>query len=206
MKNNNIVKTNDPNMSLYKELSKDFIKKESINKLKDFFILIKNKLSSIDDNSTEANTESLLRSIFEELNYSVEQQKVGQIEGVESRVDILLFENDKDRVDFNNKLEEAKKNNEPILAEDILLIAEVKRPSFSFDTKNQVKDAEDQLYRYLNQYQKHYGILSNGKIWRLYDKSKVLYGEKDILNLIFLKLKKKKNTKNKNGLFYSSTL
>ncbi len=27
MKNNNIIKTNDPNMSLYKELSKDFIKK-----------------------------------------------------------------------------------------------------------------------------------------------------------------------------------
>ncbi len=52
---------------------------------------------------------------------------------MESRVDILLFENDKDRVDFNNKLEEAKKNNEPILAEDILLIAEVKRPSFSFN-------------------------------------------------------------------------
>ncbi|ACL34751.1 type I restriction enzyme r protein (hsdr_n) (plasmid) [Borreliella garinii PBr] len=195
MKNNNIVKTNDPNMSLYKELSKDFIKKESINKLKDFFILIKNKLSSIDDNSTEANTESLLRSIFEELNYSVEQQKVGQIEGVESRVDILLFENDKDRVDFNNKLEEAKKNNEPILAEDILLIAEVKRPSFSFDTKNQVKDAEDQLYRYLNQYQKHYGILSNGKIWRLYDKSKVLYGEKRYIEFDFSKIEEKEEYK-----------
>ncbi|WP_031505555.1 class I SAM-dependent DNA methyltransferase [Borreliella garinii] len=195
MKTNNIVKTNDPNMSLYKELSKDFIKKESINKLKDFFILIKNKLSSIDDNSTEANTESLLRSIFEELNYSVEQQKVGQIEGVESRVDILLFENDKDRVDFNNKLEEAKKNNEPILAEDILLIAEVKRPSFSFDTKNKVKDAEDQLYRYLNQYQKHYGILSNGKIWRLYDKSKVLYGEKRYIEFDFSKIEEKEEYK-----------
>ncbi|WP_210370766.1 class I SAM-dependent DNA methyltransferase [Borreliella garinii] len=195
MKNNNIVKTNDPNMSLYKELSKDFIKKESINKLKDFFILIKNKLSSIDDNSTEANIESLLRSIFEELNYSVEQQKVGQIEGVESRVDILLFENDKDRVDFNNKLEEAKKNNEPILAEDILLIAEVKRPSFSFNTKNKVKDAEDQLYRYLNQYQKHYGILSNGKIWRLYDKSKVLYGEKRYIEFDFSKIEKKEEYK-----------
>ncbi|ACL34484.1 class I SAM-dependent DNA methyltransferase [Borreliella garinii] len=195
MKNNNIVKTNDPNMSLYKELSKDFIKKESINKLKDFFILIKNKLSSIDDNSTEANIESLLRSIFEELNYSVEQQKVGQIEGVESRVDILLFENDKDRVDFNNKLEEAKKNNEPILAEDILLIAEVKRPSFSFNTKNKVKDAEDQLYRYLNQYQKHYGILSNGKIWRLYDKSKVLYGEKRYIEFDFSKIEEKEEYK-----------
>lgn len=195
MKTNNIVKTNDPNMSLYKELSKDFIKKESINKLKDFFILIKNKLSSIDDNSTEANTEFLLRSIFEELNYSVEQQKVGQIEGVESRVDILLFENDKDRVDFNNKLEEAKKNNEPILAEDILLIAEVKRPSFSFDTKNKIKDAEDQLYRYLNQYQKHYGILSNGKIWRLYDKSKVLYGEKRYIEFDFSKIEEKEEYK-----------
>ncbi|WP_210369440.1 class I SAM-dependent DNA methyltransferase, partial [Borreliella garinii] len=181
--------------SLYKELSKDFIKKESINKLKDFFILIKNKLSSIDDGSTEANTESLLRSIFEELNYSVEQQKVGQIEGVESRVDILLFENDKDRVDFNNKLEEAKKNNEPILAEDILLIAEVKRPSFSFDTKNKVKEAEDQLYKYLNQYQKHYGILSNGKIWRLYDKSKVLYGEKRYIEFDFSKIEEKEEYK-----------
>ncbi|WP_215537943.1 class I SAM-dependent DNA methyltransferase [Borreliella bavariensis] len=195
MKTNNIVKTNDPNMSLYKELSKDFIKKENINELKDFFILIKNKLASIDDNSTEANTESLLRSIFEELNYSVEQQKVGQIEGVESRLDILLFENDKDRVDFNNKLEEAKKNNEPILAEDILLIAEVKRPSFSFDTKNKVKEAEDQLYRYLNQYQKHYGILSNGKIWRLYDKSKVLYGEKRYIEFDFSKIEEKEEYK-----------
>ncbi|AHH05837.1 class I SAM-dependent DNA methyltransferase (plasmid) [Borrelia miyamotoi] len=195
MKTDNIIKTNHPNMSFYKELSKDFIKKENINKLKDFFILIKNKLSSIDDNSTEANMESLLRSIFEELNYSVEQQKVGQIEGVESTVDILLFENDKDRVDFNNKLEEAKKNNEPILAEDILLIAEVKRPSFSFDTKNKVKEAEDQLYRYLNQYQKHYGILSNGKIWRLYDKSKVLYGEKRYIEFNFSKIEEKEEYK-----------
>ncbi|ACN53214.1 hypothetical protein BSPA14S_K0021 (plasmid) [Borreliella spielmanii A14S] len=30
--------------------------------------------------------------------------------------------------------------------------------------------------------------------------------KKDILNLIFLKLKKKKNIKNKNGLFYLSIL
>ncbi|WP_215540825.1 class I SAM-dependent DNA methyltransferase [Borreliella bavariensis] len=195
MKTNNIVKTNDPNISLYKELSKDFIKKENINKLKAFFILVKNKLSSIDNNSTEANIETLLRSIFEELNYSVEQQKVGQIEGVESRVDILLFENDKDKVDFNNKLEEAKKNNEPIPAEDILLIAEVKRPSFSFDTKNKVKETEDQLYRYLNQYQKHYGILSNGKKWRLYDKSKVLYGEKRYIEFDFSKIEEKEEYK-----------
>ncbi|WP_418885673.1 Eco57I restriction-modification methylase domain-containing protein [Borreliella tanukii] len=190
MKTNDIVKTNDPNISLYKELSKDFIKKENINTLKDFFIIVKNKLSSIDDNSTEANIESLLKSIFEELNYSVEQQKGGQIEGVASRVDILLFENDKDKVDFNNKLEEAKKNNEPIPAEDILLIAEVKRPSFSFDIKDKIKEAEDQLYRYLNQYQKHYGILSNGKIWRLYDKSKVLYGEKRYIEFDFSKINK----------------
>ncbi|WP_418906499.1 Eco57I restriction-modification methylase domain-containing protein (plasmid) [Borreliella turdi] len=195
MKNNNIIKTNDPNMSLYKELSKNFIKQENINQLKDFFILIKNKLSSIDDNSTKANIGSLLRSIFEELDYSVEQQKVGQIEGVGSRVDILLFENDKDRVDFNNKLEEAKKNNEPILAEDILLIVEVKRSSFSFDTKNKVKEAEDQLYRYLNQYQKHYGIMSNGKVWRLYDKSKVLYGEKRYIEFNFSKIKEKEEYK-----------
>ncbi|WP_418905335.1 Eco57I restriction-modification methylase domain-containing protein (plasmid) [Borreliella turdi] len=195
MKNNNIIKTNDPNMFLYKELSKNFIKQENINQLKDFFILIKNKLSSIDDNSTKANIGSLLRSIFEELDYSVEQQKVGQIEGVGSRVDILLFENDKDRVDFNNKLEEAKKNNEPILAEDILLIVEVKRSSFSFDTKNKVKEAEDQLYRYLNQYQKHYGIISNGKVWRLYDKSKVLYGEKRYIEFNFSKIKEKEEYK-----------
>ncbi len=39
MKNNDIVKTNDPNTSLYKNLSKDFIKKENINKLKDFLFL-----------------------------------------------------------------------------------------------------------------------------------------------------------------------
>ncbi|OJH14548.1 restriction endonuclease subunit R, partial (plasmid) [Borreliella bissettiae] len=107
MKTNDIVKTNNPNVSLYKQLSKDFIKRENTNKLKDLFILIKNKLSSIDDNSTEANIESLLKSIFEELNYSVEQQKAGQIEGVESRIDILLFENDKDKVAFNNKVKEA---------------------------------------------------------------------------------------------------
>ncbi|WP_418885159.1 Eco57I restriction-modification methylase domain-containing protein [Borreliella carolinensis] len=191
MKADYIIKTNDPNVSLYKELSRDFIKKESVNSLKDFFIIVKNKLSLIDDNSTEANIESLLKSIFEELNYSVEQQKGGQIEGVKSRVDILLFENDKDKVDFNGKLEEAKKNNEPIPTEDILLIAEVKRPTFSFDAKDKVKEAEDQLYRYLNQYQKHYGILSNGKVWRLYDKSKVLYGEKRYIEFNFSKIKEK---------------
>ncbi len=37
-------------------------------------------------------------------------------------------------------------------------------------TKDKAKAAEDQLYRYLNQYQKHYGILPNGKVWRSYDK------------------------------------
>ncbi|WP_418457406.1 Eco57I restriction-modification methylase domain-containing protein [Borreliella andersonii] len=191
MQANDIVKTNDPNLPLYKELSKGFIKKENIDDLKDFFIFITNKFSSIDDNSTEANIESLLKSIFEKLNYSVEQQKCGQIEGVNSRVDILLFENDKNKIDFNNKLEEAKKINAPIPAEDILLIAEVKRPSFSFDAKYKVKEAEDQLYRYLNQYQKHYGILSNGKVWRLYDKSKVLYGEKRYIEFDFSKIERK---------------
>ncbi|PRR07169.1 class I SAM-dependent DNA methyltransferase [Borreliella burgdorferi] len=191
MKTNDIVKTNNPNISLYKQLSEDFIKKENINKLKDFFILMKNKLFSIDDNSTEANIESLLKYIFEELNYSVEQQKAGQIEGVESRVDILLFESDKDKASFNNKLKEAKKNNEPIPVEDILIIAEVKRPKFSFDAKDKLKESEDQLYRYLNQYQKHYGILSNGKVWRLYDKSKVLYGEKRYIEFNFSKIEEK---------------
>ncbi|MBB6208503.1 class I SAM-dependent DNA methyltransferase [Borreliella lanei] len=195
MKTNDIVKTNNPNVSLYKQLSKDFIKRENPNKLKDLFILIKNKLSSIDDNSTEANIESLLKSIFEELNYSVEQQKAGQIEGVESRIDILLFENDKDKVAFNNKVKEAKKNNEPIPVENILLIAEIKRPAFSFYTKDKVKEAEDQLYRYLNQYQKHYGILSNGKVWRLYDKSKVLYGEKRYIEFNFSKIEEKEEYK-----------
>ncbi|PRR33091.1 class I SAM-dependent DNA methyltransferase [Borreliella burgdorferi] len=190
-----IIKTNDPNVSLYKELSKGFIKKENIVKSKNFFIFLKNKIQAIDDNSTEANIESLLKSIFEELAYSVEQQKGGQIEGVKSRVDILLFENDKDKVAFNKKLEEAKKNNESIPTEDILLIAEVKRPSFSFDAKDKVKEAEDQLYRYLNQYQKHYGILSNGKVWRLYDKSKVLYGEKRYIEFDFSKIKEKEEYK-----------
>ncbi|MBB6043456.1 Eco57I restriction-modification methylase domain-containing protein (plasmid) [Borreliella yangtzensis] len=195
MKTNGIVKTNDPNISLYKELAKDFITKENIDKLKNFFLLLKNKLSSIDGNSTEANIESLLKSIFEELNYSVEQQKGGQIEGVSSRIDILLFENDKGKLDFNNKLKEAKKNNEPVPAEDILLIVEVKRPLFSFDIKDKVKEAEDQLYRYLNQYQKHYGIISNGKVWRLYDKSKVLYGEKRYIEFNFSKIEKKEEYK-----------
>ncbi len=195
MKINDIVKTNDPNIFLYNELSKDFIKKEDIDKVKSFFLFLKNKFSLIDDNSAEANMESLLKSIFEELMYSVEQQKGGQIEGVVSRVDMLLFENDKDKLDFNNKLEEAKKNNDPIPTEDILLIAEVKRPTFSFDTKNKVKEAEDQLYRYLNQYQKHYGILSNGKVWRLYDKSKVLYGEKRYIEFDFSKIEEKEEYK-----------
>ncbi len=195
MKTNDVVKTNDPNTSLYKELSKDFIKKEDIGKAKSFFLFLKNKVQTIDDNSTEANIESLLKSIFEELAYSVEQQKGGQIDGEQSRVDILLFECDKDKVNFNKKSKEAKNNNEPIPAEDILLIAEVKSPTFSFDAKDKLKEAEDQLYRYLNQYQKHYGILSNGKVWRLYDKSKVLYGEKRYIEFDFSKIEEKEEYK-----------
>ncbi len=76
-----------------------------------------------------------------------------------------------------------------------MLIAEVKRPSFSFDTKNKVKEAEDQPYKYLNRYQKHYGILSNGKIWRLYDKSKVLYREKRYIEFDFSKIEEKEEYK-----------
>ncbi|WP_418457434.1 Eco57I restriction-modification methylase domain-containing protein [Borreliella andersonii] len=195
MKTNDVVKTNDPNISLYKELSKDFMKKEDIGKVKSFFIFFKNKIQTIDDNSTEANIESLLKSIFEELSYSVEQQKCNQIDGVESRIDILLFECDKERSNFNKKSKEAKKNNEPIPTEDILLIIEVKSPSFNFKSKGKVKEAEDQLYRYLNQYQKHYGILSNGKVWRLYDKSKVLYGEKRYIEFDFSKINRDENYK-----------
>ncbi len=112
MKADYIIKTNDPNLSFYKELSRDFIRKE------------------------------------------------------------------RDKVDFNKKLEEAKKIIPIFSTEGILLIAEVKHPVFSFDAKDKVKEAEDQLYRCLNQYQKHYGILSNGKVWSLYDKSKTLWRKK----------------------------
>ncbi|OJH14549.1 hypothetical protein ER70_08125, partial (plasmid) [Borreliella bissettiae] len=51
------------------------------------------------------------------------------------------------------------------------------------------------LYCYLNQYQKHYGILSNGKVWRLYDKSKVLYGEKRYIEFNFSKIEEKEEYK-----------
>ncbi|MBB6207512.1 hypothetical protein HNQ06_000002 [Borrelia lanei] len=60
MKINDIVKTNDFNISLYKKLSKDFIKKENIKRMKDFFVFVKNRFSSIDNNSTETNMESSL--------------------------------------------------------------------------------------------------------------------------------------------------
>ncbi len=78
MKISDIVKTNDPNISLYQKLSKDFIKKEDIKKMKDFFVFVKNRLSLIDKNSTKINVECLLKSIFKELNYSVKQQKCTQ--------------------------------------------------------------------------------------------------------------------------------
>uniref|UniRef100_UPI003B211A67 hypothetical protein n=1 Tax=Borreliella yangtzensis TaxID=683292 RepID=UPI003B211A67 len=71
-----------------------------------------------------------------------------------------------------------------------------------FYYKEKVKEAEEQLYRYLNQYQKHYGILSNGKVWRLYDKSKVFYGEKSYIEFNFSKIGEKEAYKNKNGVFY----
>ncbi|SCW42049.1 Type I restriction enzyme R protein N terminus (HSDR_N) [Borreliella japonica] len=136
----------------------------------------------------------------------VEQQKGGQIDGKQSRVDILLFECAEDKVNFNKKSKESKNNNEPIPNEDILLIAEVKSPSFNFDSKDKAGEAEDQLYRYLNQYQKHYGILSNGKIWRLYDKSKVLYGEKRYIEFDFSKIEEKEEYKEQDGFFYLAIL
>ncbi|WP_418905313.1 Eco57I restriction-modification methylase domain-containing protein (plasmid) [Borreliella turdi] len=181
------IKTNDPNISLYKDLSKEFIKKEDINKVKSFFLFLKSKIQTIDDVSAEANVESTLRDIFKELTYSVEQQKSVNIYGKQSRLDILLFENDEYRHKFNEASEKAKKNKDiHILAESILLIVEVKKPSFEFSNKVKLKEAEEQLYEYLNQYQKHYGILSNGAIWRIYDKSKVFYGDRKYIefNLI----------------------
>lgn len=117
-------------------------------KQKVYFFFFKNKVQTIDANSTEANIESLLKSIIEELAYSVEQQKGGQIDGEQSRIDILLFECDEYKANFNKKSKESKNNNKPIPAEDILLIVEVKGPSFNFNAKYKVKETEDQLYRY----------------------------------------------------------
>ncbi|AHH07677.1 hypothetical protein BCD_1611, partial (plasmid) [Borrelia crocidurae DOU] len=171
------VNTNHPYIDYYKKVANEFcMNHNDKDHLRNFFCILKNKIQDIDKHSTEAEIEYLVSNIFELLNYSCKQQKSGNIEGNKSRVDILLFENKQVKKEFEIKLEDAKRNRLPIPTDKILLLIEVKKPSFG-----NWKEAEEQIYRYLNQYKKDYGILTNGYKWRLYDKSKVFYGDKNYI-------------------------
>lgn len=117
----------------------------------------------------------ILTNAFE---YKYINQKVIIIHGEEMKPDYILFSDDNIK---NNYI-----NNENI--EDILLVFEAKSWGLDLDSKKIKESPHRQLVRYNLFLRIRYGILSNGKEWRLYDlkdkKSEKVFFEINLENII----------------------
>ncbi|MBW5390957.1 Eco57I restriction-modification methylase domain-containing protein, partial [Brachyspira hampsonii] len=117
----------------------------------------------------------ILTNAFE---YKYINQKVIIIHGEEMKPDYILFSDDDIK---NNYI-----NNENI--DDILLVFEAKSWGLSLDSKKIKESPHRQLVRYNLFLGIRYGILSNGKEWRLYDlkdkKSEKIFFEINLENII----------------------
>lgn len=117
----------------------------------------------------------ILTNAFE---YKYINQKVIIIHGEEMKPDYILFSNDNTK---NNYI-----NNENI--EDILSVFEAKSWGLDLDSKKIKESPHRQLVRYNLFLGIRYGILSNGKEWRLYDlkdkKSEKVFFEINLENII----------------------
>ena len=117
----------------------------------------------------------ILTNVF---NYKYLNQQIIKIHGEEMKPDYILFSDDNIK---NNYI-----NNKNI--DDILLVFEAKAWGLSLDSKQIKESPHRQLVRYNLFLEIIYGILSNGKEWRLYNlnnkKSEKVFFEIDLENII----------------------
>ncbi|KPH52710.1 hypothetical protein HPU229313_04400 [Helicobacter pullorum] len=113
--------------------------------------------------------DDFISEVLEILGWSFIRQEEKIIQGKLEKPDFLLFTNQ----DSKNTYLQIPKEQRTANNEYFSVIAESKAYKVEIDNKKIKDNPHFQILRYLSNLKKDYGILTNGRIWRFYDNSKL---------------------------------
>lgn len=113
--------------------------------------------------------DDFISEVLEILGWSFIRQEEKIIQGKLEKPDFLLFTNQ----DSKNTYLQIPKEQRTANNEHFSVIAESKAYKVEIDNKKIKDNPHFQILRYLSNLKKDYGILTNGRIWRFYDNSKL---------------------------------
>lgn len=142
--------------------------KDQAKKALDFIKAIYNKEKFISQNEHQFE-DDFISEVLEILGWSFIRQEEKIIQGKLEKPDFLLFTNQ----DSKNTYLQIPKEQRTANNEHFSVIAESKAYKVEIDNKKIKDNPHFQILRYLSNLKKDYGILTNGRIWRFYDNSKL---------------------------------
>lgn len=113
--------------------------------------------------------DDFISEVLEILGWSFIRQEEKIIQGKLEKPDFLLFTNQ----DSKNTYLQIPKEQRTANNEHFSVIAESKAYKIEIDNKKIKDNPHFQILRYLSNLKKDYGILTNGRLWRFYDNSKL---------------------------------
>lgn len=142
--------------------------KDQAKKALDSIKAIYNKEKFISQNEHQFE-DDFISEVLEILGWSFIRQEEKIIQGKLEKPDFLLFTNQ----DSKNTYLQIPKEQRTANNEHFSVIAESKAYKVEIDNKKIENNPHFQILRYLSNLKKDYGILTNGRIWRFYDNSKL---------------------------------
>ena len=142
--------------------------KDQAKKALDSIKAIYNKEKFISQNEHQFE-DDFISEVLEILGWSFIRQEEKIIHGKLEKPDFLLFTNQ----DSKNTYLQIPKEQRTANNEHFSVIAESKAYKVEIDNKKIKDNPHFQILRYLSNLKKDYGILTNGRIWRFYDNSKL---------------------------------
>lgn len=142
--------------------------KDQAKKALDSIKAIYNKEKFISQNEHQFE-DDFISEVLEILGWSFIRQEEKIIQGKLEKPDFLLFTNQ----DSKNTYLQIPKEQRTANNEHFSVIAESKAYKVEIDNKKIKDNPHFQILRYLSNLKKDYGILTNGRIWRFYDNSKL---------------------------------
>lgn len=142
--------------------------KDQAKKALDSIKAIYNKEKFISQNEHQFE-DDFISEVLEILGWSFIRQEEKIIQGKLEKPDFLLFVNQ----DSKNTYLQIPKEQRTANNEHFSVIAESKAYKVEIDNKKIENNPHFQILRYLSNLKKDYGILTNGRIWRFYDNSKL---------------------------------
>lgn len=142
--------------------------KDQAKKALDSIKAIYNKEKFISQNEHQFE-DDFISEVLEILGWSFIRQEEKIIQGKLEKPDFLLFTNQ----DSKNTYLQIPKEQRTANNEHFIVIVESKAYKVEIDNKKIQANPHFQILRYLSNLKKDYGILTNGRIWRFYDNSKL---------------------------------